>query len=126
MKVGDYVRTKHWGIFKILKIINQRGKMWFLKEPGHQVFISSKEYPIEEEVIKSSPNIIDLIEIGDYVNGKLVVIVNDTSKCKGSFYQPNVQCRQNEAYDYEQIFDDEIKSIVTHEQFSQMEYKIGE
>ena len=94
MKVGDYVRTKY-GITQI-----------------------KENVCLLDEVIKSSPNIIDLIEVGDYVNGhrvldiaevpKRVLYLNDISQ-KGALLP-----REN------------INSIVTHERFSQIEYRIGE
>ena len=60
---------------------------------------------------KFSHNIIDLIEVGDYVNGFPVIHKeNDILKC-GLL----VQFKENE-----------IKSIVTKEQFEQMAYKVGE
>lgn len=68
MKVGDYVRTED-GIKKVLKYkYNER------YENGHCVWFDNKDCGIlftDEEVnkMKPSPNIIDLIEVGDYVNG---------------------------------------------------------
>lgn len=59
----------------------------------------------------ASFNIIDILEFGDYVNGFPVIHKeNDILKC-GLL----VQFKENE-----------IKSIVTKEQFEQMAYKVGE
>jgi len=58
----------------------------------------------------------DLIEVGDYVNGKQV---------KQSSYGREplvVECNNG----YHDIKCEDIKSIVTKEQFKQMEYKVGE
>lgn len=115
MTEGDYVRTKH-GIEKITDI-----KEW-VHFQGYEKIITTDKNQYEtlyeqSEIIKSSPNIIDLIEIGDYVNGYLV-----TEK------DINNELRYIDLKDrnmkYVKYLD--IKSIATKEQFSCMEYKIGE
>lgn len=59
----------------------------------------------------ASFNIIDILKVGDYVNGFPVIHKeNDILKC-GLL----VQFKENE-----------IKSIVTKEQFSSMEYRLGD
>ena len=58
---GDYARTKGGEIGKISTIIDDK------------VFINTNQY--YSQIIKSSPNIIDLIEVGDYVNGYEVLQV---------------------------------------------------
>ena len=126
MKVGDYVRTKT-GIHKIFRI-NEKADIWKYhcdKKPTGE-WDSSYEYikVRKEDVIKSSPNIIDLIEIGDYVNGYLVkdidyafddVVMNK----KDARIVPYIDCNKDK-------YIDDIKSIVTKEQFESMEYRIGE
>lgn len=71
----------------------------------------------DHKFIKASFNIIDLIKEGDYVNGKKVysiglanAIYNIINFKDGTFI----------------INYDEVKSIVTKEQFEQMAYKLGE
>ena len=68
----------------------------------------------ETQIKISSPNIIDLIEVGDYVNGEKVCAIGENS---GDVYIRDLK---------EFILAKDIKSIVTHEQFSQMEYRIEE
>ena len=110
MKVGDYVRTKHKGIFKIDErcYFNKDFKEFWFKAPCDK----GNEWTTIAEVIKSSPNIIDLIEVGDYVNGYRVI-----------------SCDKYEIYvdtqDFNEVlFESDIKSIVTKEQFSSMEYRL--
>jgi len=75
----------------------------------------------EKDSVKASHNIIDLIEVGDYVNGHRVEYIDD---CKGAMrefywfdeYETN-QCGH---------YFEEIKSIVTKEQFESMSYKLGD
>ena len=65
-------------------------------------------------VVKHSPNPINIIEEGDYVNGSIVVeILHGDSVIV-------------ENYGEEQIFENGIKSIVTKEQFESVSYKVGE
>ena len=122
MSEGDYVRTKH-GIEKITDI-----KEW-VNFQGYEKIITTDKNQYEtlyeqSEIIKSSPNIIDLIEVGDYVNGKKVVDKQYHYTDKDN-YDMGEWCifYENVALgDYQY----DIKSIVTKEQFSCMEYKIGE
>ena len=122
MTEGDYVRTKH-GIEKITDI-----KEW-VNFQGYEKIITTDKNQYEtlyeqSEIIKSSPNIIDLIEVGDYVNGKKVVDKQYHYTDKDN-YDMGEWCifYENVALGDYQYY---IKSIVTKEQFSCMEYKIGE
>ena len=84
MKVGDYVRTDTGIIQKIGKIYEQNETddthiQLNRMGTGKSVFVldNNKELSYSKgEVIKSSPNIIDLIKVGDYVNGHRVNYVN--------------------------------------------------
>ena len=91
LEVGMYVRT-----------IN--GKIWIITS---QKAISGHR----KDIIKASYNIIDLIEVGDYVNGYEV-----TSKDQFLGFGNHDWYMTN----------DEIKSIVTQEQMEQMAYKVGD
>lgn len=67
MKVGDYGRTIYGQITKIkykwTAISTSRKPKVTVQCEDDELY----DYPNE---IKTSPNIIDLIEVGDYVNGK--------------------------------------------------------
>ena len=103
LSVGMYVKTLN-GIVKIDKIKDS-------------IMIDTKGKTHFGDFIKASHNIIDLIEVGDYVNGREVVDifydVNDNVM--------NVCVLGSIVYD-----NNEIKSIITKEQFEQMAYKVGE
>ncbi len=127
LKLNMYVRTKHYGLFKILKIIKENSKTLFFKKQGHTVVIADKNNSIEEEIIgEPSYDIIDLIEAGDYVNGYLV-IDNDI---KDNLNEKYIQCGYIENNQYEDecvvttFYNKDIKSIVTKEQFESMAYKV--
>ena len=118
MDVGDYVRIKDGTYTCIGKIkrFKQTSCLHIIIDYSNNEDFNESGW-FEWNVIKSSPNIIDLIEVGDYVNG-----------CKVDDIRPtHLYCNQDDEDDFcEIIFQDNIKSIVTHEQFSQMEYKLGE
>ena len=74
MEVGDYVRTPNGIITKIIDIQDEEGQYFF---NNNAVTLISKTYIADKNVtigenFKHSPNIIDLIEVGDYVNGRIV------------------------------------------------------
>lgn len=118
LEVGMYVRTKRGQIGKIITIGRDNiaiefNKMW-------QDIISM------ENVIKASFDIIDILEVGDYANGYKVTKIGGTyhgRKDRAIYcdYQQNEKTKK-----WIMIYDDEIKSIVTHEQMEQMAYKVGE
>lgn len=106
IKVGDYVRFSDGKIFKVPDE----------SEANYYNYIIRDEISVinKPKIVKYSSNIIDLIEESDYVNGKYVYsvgtaignlpIINYTD---GTFTPSNM-----------------IKSIVTKEQFSSIEYKL--
>lgn len=114
MKVGEYVRTK-WGCIAKFEGINE----------GFYEFdniIMDESSAVREKLFvdiieKSSPNIIDLIEVGDYVNGYLVTTGNQNV---GSVYILEIDGLGLK----KKLYEKDIKSIVTHEQFEAMKYEI--
>ena len=116
LEVGMYVRTKYNGIFNIqvlkkIKDIN-----------CDYIEINYINYP-RNELLKASHNIIDLIEVGDYVNGCKVDNINYDLDYEEDIVESITIC------DYSMLIkdvlhNDEIKSIVTKEQFESMSYKI--
>lgn len=132
MNVGDYVRTDT-GVIEKLEGIHEQNKtndtIIKLNKMGggryaHILDINS-EFAEEFDkdfsrgnIIKSSHNIIDLIEKFDFVNGHLVICkmyedekdIPTIIKCVGDYY----------------FKEKDIKSIVTKEQFEQMAYKVGD
>ena len=114
MNVGDYIRTNDGYINKIKKV-NQ----WNVLVDARDLF--GEEINIaNNEIIKSSPNIIDLIEVGDYVNGRYV----DKYQGKlGNFCE-----LPNGKWEFIEISNEHylISSIVTREMFESMEYKVGD
>ncbi|MEE3324166.1 MAG: hypothetical protein VZR33_02440 [Methanosphaera sp.] len=122
MKIGDYVRTKN-GIAKII------GKNDDVRYHYPNAWITDTyleinddtEYVYDEDIIKSSPNIIDLIEAGDYVSGLKIEEIYCCAEYEGlGYYDENDRGQL-----YVLLNEIDIKSILTKEQFERMEYKLG-
>lgn len=123
IKVGQYVRTKY-GIAKITDIICGQDVKFDndsifddedMKKHHEYDGISKNDYFFKQEVTKASFNIIDILEVGDYVNGSKVHKI-------GNCLTIILDTEENISW----INPDDIKSIVTHEQMEQMSYKLGE
>ncbi len=102
MKTGDYVRTDIGEIRKVVRVTDD-------------LYVLDKDvvFAHKDKIKKASPNIIDLIEVGDYVNGVMVTEIKDGKPFKEDYNDP-----------YYSYYFDDIYSIVTKEQFKSMEYKI--
>lgn len=104
LEVGMYVRTNKGTIDKL----DNKNIMTY------QVALMG----FGEKPIKASHNIIDLIERFDLVNGHLVICkmyedekdIPTIIKCVGDYY----------------FKEEDIKSVITHEQMEQMAYKVEE
>ena len=120
MNVGDYVRTNKGEIGKVTSIA--KDNLGF----GNMEFCNTEPF-VYGDIIKSSPWIIDLIEVGDYVNGNKIVHIQEEEF-------PNYPKRllfagvdENNIDDVWEVYNNEdIKSIVTHEQMKAMQYRVEE
>ena len=115
MNIGDYVRTKDGIILKIkdTEDIYTTDNIYI----GMAIYDDDGHFINDVEIIKSSPNIIDLIEENDYINGNKVMFADKELKCI---------IVNNNVSESGLFYEKDIKSIVTKEQFESMEYKIGE
>lgn len=118
MKVGDYVRTKD-GIIGTLygTYAYDENQLAILTKSNENGVEYTPEYS-KDEIIKSSPNIIDLIEVGDFVNyeqvnGGYVLNKNEDSIDTWAIL-PN------------SLKNEDIKSVITREQMKSIEYKVKE
>ena len=121
IKVNEYVRTKKHGIFKVETI---------RKSPyGHLCGTTDNERvptftigkggtaEIKNNIVKHSPNLIDLIECGDYVNGHLVIdIPGDES---GAVYLEQITKGA-----LIPTLKEDIQTIVTKEMMESISYKV--
>ena len=107
LEVGQFARLKSGYIVKVLNVKDD----WIETDTK---FIT-RTFP--KDFVKASYNIIDILEVGDYVNGRKIVDI---------FYDAidnvmNICVLGSIVYD-----NNEVKSVITHEQMEQMAYKVGE
>ena len=139
IKVGEYVRTKKGYIEKINNFIPHytTGKRLGVSERVVENYLSMGKnqckfiesidysippcYPSDEEwekikkhITKHSPNLIGLIEVGDYVNGEKVVTIDRVDSEYGI-----VKCLNGNHY-----WNYEIKTILTKEQYKENCYEV--
>lgn len=107
LEVGMYVRTKDGEIHKCVIIhkdnINSTLDR-FMNEWGNMIMF--------DEILKASDNIIDLIEVGDYVNGEKVTSIESNGWL--GFGNHDLYLSNEE----------EIETIVTKELFFNAEYRV--
>ena len=125
MKVGDYVRTRD-GIIGKLNIINDTIAVanwqgdYELEDITIYEVNDNKVY--KSEIIKSAPNIIDLIEVGD------ILSFQDKSICRVLEITDNgyylLKDFGGEQYYERKEWMQDFASIITKELFEEMEYKL--
>ena len=110
-----FVRTKEGKILKCFKSESMNLPIYYV------IGSKTNSYVEYQDVKKTSENIIDILEVGDYVNGEKITRVIPQDICG------------DEVLDYQhifandrEIFKEDIKSIVTSQQFESMSYKVGE
>lgn len=123
-KEYDYIRTKDGIIDKVIFDYNGH-----CNSPDCNCkHVSCKyNYYDEDTIIKSSPNIIDLIEVGDYVNGCKIIELATNIEGKTLYLETDITEFDNVyACGNINIYEKDIRTIVTKEQFKSMEYKVGD
>ena len=115
MKVGDYVRTKDGAFGKIIDKYKIDDYYKIKVDIRNGWIEKHKENLFKKYITKSSPNIIDLIEVGDFINKQCIVGIKDNTFYTSGGYFLSFE-----------DFDDIVETIVTKEQFSSMEYKVGD
>ena len=125
LEIGMYVRTKQGKIGKIKGLAISHG--FTIKEiiivDTYYNFVDENDSYFVEDLSKASHNIIDLIEVGDYVNGNRVEEIDWYSSIK---VQQQKYLKIDCSSLFNALYEEDIKSIVTKEQFESMSYKVGE
>ena len=114
IEVGEYVRTNRGVIGKIIRIERDDIDIylkWYVFYDGKNERYINKPYIVNHNKIIS-----EIVEVGDYVNGKEVIEVREQ---EGKIYLMT-------GYVPQSYIKEDIKSIVTHEQFESIEYKVEE
>ena len=117
IKVGEYVRS-------ISGEINKVDALYGIIE--NAVHLEKHKWQDIKNIVKHSPNIIDLIEVGDYVNGKKIEAIIDGG-WKSVGVAERVLCFEID-FPIEKglraYHNCDIKDIVTKEQFNQVKYEV--
>lgn len=110
IRVGDFIRTTRGEISKItsIKYDGLACLKWYFCNNDRTCI--NKPY-----ITKHSSNIIDLIEVGDYVNGW---------KVRDVYLEGERHYLKLTGLEHARIYDDDIKSIVTHESFNSIKYEV--
>ena len=128
LKENMYIRTKDGIIAKVDYIDNDT--IFFDKElyRTYGDSIDFLEKDDLERIVKASYSIIDILKKGDYVNGSKVIDISIIGKDKEKWVWVEQMEDTDNKYgdDYVGYNNEQIKSIVTKEQFEQMAYKVGE
>ena len=133
LKEGMYIRTRY-GIKRITEIICGKNIRFDNTYGFDEELLSyhyydgiSKNGNTWEEIVIGEPKekIIDLIEVGDHINGSKVIKIEEYNNEKYIYVEETEFC--NGCNEEENIYykEDTIKSIVTKEQFKNMEYIVG-
>ncbi len=120
IEVNEYVRTKDGIIDKA--IIEYNGKC--NNSNCSEKHISCKyNYYNEKDIVKHSKQLIDLIEVGDYVNGYRVInVINEGLFPSGKCVDIDSSKDSSECT----LWEEDIKTILTKEQYMANCYKVGE
>ena len=111
LEIGMYVRTNLGKIGKLKQVNPYYIKIEIKKRVCHILEV--------EDVIKASYDIIDLIGVGDVIT--TINLCGEVTKIDKENNKIYTTC-----YDGEYCHKEDIKSIVTKEQFESMSYRIGE
>lgn len=121
-EIGEYGRTnlgKIIGKFAFLKYQSgKRDKEAVILIKDNQVINDFYYFKKGERIVKHSPNIIDIIECGDYVNGKQV---SNVDKVDNTNF---IEWTDGDMYKTEIENDKFIKTIVTKEMMESISYKV--
>lgn len=126
IKVGEYIRTKDGIIAKCIE--EKQDRYVFNKivlEQGYYNNYILKDIPERANFITNhSKNIINLVEIGDFVNNSKIIEIEEYNNEK-YVYVEEIEfcnaCDENENVYYKE---EDIKSIVTKQQFNNIKYKV--
>ena len=118
IKVGEYVRI-NGRIYKVLDMDNVflyvDKEVRYSEEYNASIHYINKD---EYEIVKHSFNIIDLIEVGDYVNGMEVLDIYTPR----DLWEP-IEIRVDSRYT-NYLTSDDIKTILTKEQYKSNCYEV--
>lgn len=116
---GMYVRLRGGYIRRVLEIENSNGysDIYRLDGDGKIYEHATYNWTRKDLIIKASRNIIDLIEVGDFIDNYVVEQIYDYENGNRTIFLSN---------GFDEIDDNYIleNGVVTHEQFEREAYKV--
>ena len=127
LKPNMYVRTK-WGIAKYIHNLVTKETVYRVidKKIIYDNVEDWEDCLLDNEILKASYNIIDILEVGDYVNGSEILdfkyefIEENDNFTNFAVITENCYLENTDSW----IIEKNIKSVITHEQIEQMAYKV--
>ena len=116
IQVGEYIRTKNGYIVKITEKTNIFNLGY--KEEYIDMETTIYGFPYEEQIVKHSKILAEVVEVGDYVNGNIV-----TDKYLFAGEKPVIETEGNDT-NCKCLCEKDIKTILTHELFEANCYKM--
>ena len=117
IEVGEYVRTKDGYIIKV----DENTNIFNLGYKEQYVDMETTKYGFtcEQEIVKHSKQLIDLIKVGDIVNGMEVLDIHKPR----DLWEP-IEIRVDSRYT-NFILAEDIKTVLTKESYMANCYKVG-
>ena len=114
IEVGEYVRTIYGEIFKVTHLSKQKIKYVVVdKEVDRNEDRAENDNVLNiTEIAKHSKNILDIVEVGDYINTNKVYEITKNYISVGNITIGRRNIKN-------------IRTILTHEQYEQNCYKVG-
>lgn len=125
MNIGDYVRTEEG----IKRVGNYYYKDTY--DNGHCIYFEGNDFGLlytneEYKNMKSSPDITDLLEVGDILKFKdtkhyqeVLAIDKEKLYLTEYIYMSGLQ-------KYKKEIEEDLEWVITHEQIESMKYKVGD
>ena len=129
IEAGEYIRVDN-GIILRYDFITKNNDEILLGQKGKAYSFEDEEELedfIKLRIVKHSKNIIDLIEVGDFVNESLVISDTKntrTETCDGEEHKCIIVSRSKDDVLGWKMIDFDIKDILTKEQYEQNSYKL--
>ena len=118
IKVGEYVRTNRGYIYKIKKIRKSdvSEEVYVVRAHGDNYSF----YLRKENITKHSKNIIDLIEVGDFINGYRILEIADMKNAEEKVFTVHRSDFKSTCKIWNE---QDIEAILTHERYEENCYK---
>ena len=114
LNIGDYVRTKKGTFDRFITSHTQDNLTWYTFEDRGNITNP------ENYIIKSSPNIIELLEVGDLIKLKFLKHYQEVE-----YIDEKELCLTECIYYNVQKLDNFIEWVITHKQLNEIKYEVS-